>query len=206
MVKNLLCGAVAACLLALNVASAQDCGCSAPAPAPSCGCSSCQHTCCDACCDPLGTALRNIGCGLKTGLCHLKGGVQRLLCPIRYNGCCNSCSQGCGGSCGGNVSCGCGAGVPEVMHYGSPMIESAPGWNGKTAPTPPTPSVMDEPTAVVPEPARFQPPGSWKSAQAGQPTPTGNLYYSKVIAEKSGVSRVSHTTKATNYYATPRSK
>ncbi|MCC9608157.1 hypothetical protein LOC68_01400 [Blastopirellula sp. JC732] len=206
MVKNLVCGAIVACLLAVNVASAQSCGCSAPEP--SCGCSSCQHhTCCDpCCCNPLGTALKNLGCGIKTGLCHIKGGVERLLCPIRYNGCCHSC-----GGCGSSVGCGdcvsCGAGVPPVSHYGSPMIEDAPVWNGKGAPTPPTPHV-DEPTSVVPEPARFQPPGSWKSAQVGDVKPAGkqNLYYSKVIAEKSGVSRVSHTTKSGVYFAAPKSK
>ncbi|UUO04430.1 hypothetical protein M4951_13610 [Blastopirellula sp. J2-11] len=202
MVKNLVCGVIVACLLAVNVASAQDCGCSAPAPS-SCGCSACRSTCCDPCCNPLGTALKNIGCGIKTGLCHIKGGVERLLCPIRYNPCCNSCSScsSCGGGCDS-----CGAGVPSAMHYGSPVIEASPMWEGGGIPTPPTPPQVDEPTSVRPEPARFQPPGSWKSAQAG-PTPAqSKLYYSKVIAEKRPVSRVSHTTKGASYYAAPRSK
>ncbi|TWT34475.1 hypothetical protein [Blastopirellula retiformator] len=205
MVKNLVCGAIVACLLAVNVAMAGDCGCATPAP--SCGCSSCQaRTCCDPCCNPLGTALKNIGSGLKTGFCHLKGGVERLFCPIRFNGSC-----GCGG-CTSSIGCGdcvgCGAGVPPVTHYGSPMIENAPVWDGQGVPTPPTPPMVEEPTSIVPEPARFQPPGSWKSAQVSDVKPAGkaNLYYSKVIAEKSGVSRVSHSTKSGVYFAAPKSK
>ncbi|MFI4874321.1 MAG: hypothetical protein ACIALR_03255 [Blastopirellula sp. JB062] len=199
MVKNLVCGAIVACLLAVNVASAQDCGCAAPVS--SCGCNACQPTCCDpCCCNPLGTALKNLGCGVKKGLCHIKGGIERILCPIRYNPCCNSCST-CSGGCNA-----CGSGT-SMMRYGSPVIEASPAWEGRTVPSPPTPPAVEESTSVVPAPARFQPSGNWKSAQGQKLAPVhSKLYYSKVLAEKNMAARVSHNAKSNYYYATPKSK
>ncbi|PHS02673.1 MAG: hypothetical protein COA78_20540 [Blastopirellula sp.] len=168
---------------------AADCGCSSCQPVQSRGCQS-Q---CNPCPNPFLDFLTGVKYNIGIGLCKVKSGVHKVLNPITFNGNC----------CSARVSdCGCDTSYSPI-EYGSPeihIIESPIQTQETSIPNPPVPPT-DESNIIIPEPARFQPPGQWQPTTLHQQNYLRNqqLYYSRVMAERARL--YGNTNQPVGYYA-----
>lgn len=171
---------------------AADCGCSSCQQVQTCGCQS-Q---CNSCCNPFLDFLTGVKYNIGVGLSNVREGVTRVFNPI----CCKS------NCCSARISdCGCDTSYSPIQ-YGSPeihIIESPIRTEDTSIPNPPVPPT-DESNIIIPEPARFQPPGQWQPASLQQQNSVRNpqLYYSRVMSERARL--YGTTSRPAGYYAPVR--